>query len=421
MDERADRGRGERVKGWHMGSVTARRIGSSAAAVLYVARSSRIDGANRMFIDLMAGLDSDRFTPYLVAPSPGALTEWADSAGIPSRIVADGDLAGRVGLVKRLPPLVAAARSAQADIIHAIDVACYRAAGLASSFVGAKRVCHVHGSATADDLSWALQYGPEMLLTRCQAQARAISRALGDSKPGCRVIGVPGAVDSHLFAPRSRAASAACRFGGRHVVLIGADCTEATGPATFLRACALIDACVPGCEFVVLAGKTLTRGHRDELARSVRGFAIEHQVHWLESSENLADVINAADVVLLSPNEGVPLSALEAMACGKPVVATPGGVSEVIDHDATGMLVPQNDPDALAGAAIEILRDPALARRLGRLARHIVEAQFSMGVFVDRIQDLYDTLLDSGRPALPSREWAFAGQSLLLAAGVDRV
>lgn len=412
------------MKGWHFGSgTTAHRISDRAAAVLYVARSSRIGGANRMFIDLMTSLDPDRFTPYLVAPAFGALTEWADSAGIPWRVVPDGDLAGRVGLLKRLRPLVAAARSVKVDIVHAIDVGCYRAAGLAGSLVGAKRVCHVHRSETSNELDWALQYGPELLLTRYQGQAREISRALGESKPACRVLGVPGAVDADLFAPRSSPGSAACRFGGRNVVLIGGDFSDVKAYPTLLRVCALIDAWVPGCEFIFLGGETGTRAHREELMRSARGLALDHQVHWLGSGVNLAEVINAADVVLLpSLNEDLRFGVLEAMACGKPVVATPvGNVPEIIDHGATGILVPSNESDALADAVIEILHDAVLAQQLGKLARHRIEAQFSLQVFVDRIQELYDTLLDSGQPTVHARELAFGGQSLLLAAGLARI
>lgn len=411
------------MRGWQVGCAKrARRFSESAAGVLYIADSGHIGGANRICMDLMSGLDPVRYSPYLVAPAEGELTDWANGAGIPWRIVPNGDHAGRVGLVKRLHPLVSAARSANAQIIHAVDIGSYRAAGLVGLLVGARRVSHVHLPKTSEDLEWALQYGPDLLVTSYQGQAREVLRALGGSKPLCLVLDVSNAVDTTVFAPRQNIQSSALRFGGRHVVLMIGHLSEVKGYPTFLRACQQIEAALGRCEFVALGGETITQGYRAELEQLTRTLGIESQVHFLGWRRNVADVINAADVVVMaSLNEGLPLAVLEAMACGKPVVATTvGGVPEAVEHGLTGLLIPPNDPRALADAVTEILRDPELTRQMGRAARCRIEARYSLPVFVARIQNLYDELVESNRYSGRVGDLVTVAPGLFLAARLAR-
>ena len=76
------------------------------------------------------------------------------------------------------------------------------------------------------------------------------------------------------------------------------------------------------------------------------------------------------------------------------MVATPvGGVPEAVVDGRTGFLVPPRDPDALARAIVRILRDPVLARRMGREGRQRVEERFSLDHFVSRIEALYAELV----------------------------
>jgi sugar transferase (PEP-CTERM/EpsH1 system associated) len=95
---------------------------------------------------------------------------------------------------------------------------------------------------------------------------------------------------------------------------------------------------------------------------------------------NLAEALAAIDVfVLPSLMEGHPLAILEAMAAGKPVVATRvGGNPEAVEDGVTGLLVPPSDPEALGRAILALARDPARARQMGREGRRRVEEKFSL-------------------------------------------
>jgi glycosyltransferase involved in cell wall biosynthesis len=91
------------------------------------------------------------------------------------------------------------------------------------------------------------------------------------------------------------------------------------------------------------------------------------------------DVMSAMDIFALpSLNEGIPMSLLEAMALGRPVVASAvGGIPEVIQDRVNGRLVPPGDDVALADACLELASDREFAGAIGARARQTIEDSFS--------------------------------------------
>jgi len=106
-------------------------------------------------------------------------------------------------------------------------------------------------------------------------------------------------------------------------------------------------------------------------------------------------------VVLTSRNEGSPVALIEAMAAGVPVVSTEvGGVADVVQHGATGLLAPMDDDAALARHVVTLLGDRDLGRRMGQRGRAIVAATYSADRLVSDIEALYEELLTEKRIAL---------------------
>ncbi len=106
---------------------------------------------------------------------------------------------------------------------------------------------------------------------------------------------------------------------------------------------------------------------------------------------DVSELLAAADLFALSSrSEGLPISVLEAMAAGLPVVATDvGGVSELVVDGETGFLVPPTDAKALAQALETLLREPQLRRRFGAAARRRAEQRFDLPRFRDAHLRLY--------------------------------
>jgi glycosyltransferase involved in cell wall biosynthesis len=148
---------------------------------------------------------------------------------------------------------------------------------------------------------------------------------------------------------------------------------------------------------VLVAGDGPERARLEEVARRL---GVADTVLFLGIRRDVPAVLAAVDVAVLSSDyEGSPLSVMEYMAAAKPVVSTRvGGVPELVREDVHGLLVEPRDPEALAEAVTRLLRDPALAKRLGAEGRQRQQREFSLEAMVRRIEDLYEELwLASGR------------------------
>ena len=126
-------------------------------------------------------------------------------------------------------------------------------------------------------------------------------------------------------------------------------------------------------------------------ARLVDQLGLGGRVRFLGMRDALPELLAPADVFLLaSSEESFGLSALEAMACGVPVVATAvGGVPEVVRDGETGLLSPADDEQAYAARVRELLLDRERSRAMGRAARADVEERFARDPVVTRYENLY--------------------------------
>lgn len=117
------------------------------------------------------------------------------------------------------------------------------------------------------------------------------------------------------------------------------------------------------------------------------------------------DAVRAADLmwafdalVLPSRLEGFPVTIVEAMLAGRPVIATRvGSVDEAVEPGVTGWIVPPEDPEALAAAIQELLADPAAAEQMGARAREIAEVRFTIEATIEAYVDLYRAVLGRTR------------------------
>ncbi len=129
-----------------------------------------------------------------------------------------------------------------------------------------------------------------------------------------------------------------------------------------------------------------------------RELGVSHRIHSLGEQDSVVDILSMADVMLLpSIEESFGLSALEAMACRVPVVASRiGGLPELVDHGVTGYLVSPDDVEGMAEGVQTILQDEGLAARMGAAARARAAENFSSGAIVSQYEEVYWDLLERG-------------------------
>lgn len=131
-----------------------------------------------------------------------------------------------------------------------------------------------------------------------------------------------------------------------------------------------------------------------DLRRQVSHLGLARSVRFLGFRPALRDLYLASDVVVVaSQREGVGLATVEAMACGRPVVAcNVGGLAEVIKHGETGLLVPPDDPAALGDAIVALLGDKERRQALGAAAQAFVRSEYSVPRMVAEHERLYSDL-----------------------------
>lgn len=164
----------------------------------------------------------------------------------------------------------------------------------------------------------------------------------------------------------------------------------------FLEAAARLTRRVAGAVFVIVGDGE----RRAALEAEVQRHGLRGRVHFLGWRRDLERIYADLDVVALSSrNEGSPVSLIEAMAAGRPVVSTRvGGVPDLIEDGRTGMLVAAGAPEALAEAIGALLANPDRARAMGEAGRQRVRPAFGAGRLLADMDRLYVELL--GRKGL---------------------
>ncbi|HEY7188684.1 MAG TPA: glycosyltransferase [Vicinamibacterales bacterium] len=147
------------------------------------------------------------------------------------------------------------------------------------------------------------------------------------------------------------------------------------GHVHLLRAARRVLACQRGARFLFVGDGPL----RNELLITAAELQLAGACVFPGARRDVYDVVSAMDIFALpSLNEGIPMSLLEAMALGRPVVASAvGGIPEVIQDRVNGRLVPPGDDAALAEACLELAADRELACTIGARARQTIEDSFS--------------------------------------------
>lgn len=237
---------------------------------------------------------------------------------------------------------------------------------------------------------------PHMVVTVSESVREYLVGEKGLS-PG-RVVAIPTGVDLARFDPGSTPDTFREGLGfapDKLVVGTVAILRRKKGHHVLLEAAATVLAQVPEAVFV-FAGDGAQRANLEKMAA---GLGLGHSVRFLGLRRDIPSVLKGLDLfVLPTLQEALGTSILEASAMRKAVVATrTGGVPEAVREGATGMLVPPDDPAALARAIVKLLKDGALRLRMGEEGRKMVEEEFSTVKMAGRMFALYDRLLAERR------------------------
>jgi glycosyltransferase involved in cell wall biosynthesis len=165
-----------------------------------------------------------------------------------------------------------------------------------------------------------------------------------------------------------------------------------------LRATARVRQRVPRVRLLIAGGADDPAEER-RLRALVAELDLERTVSLLGPRRDVPELLAAFDVAAISSDfEGSPLSLLEYMQAARPVVATRvGGVPDMLEEGATGLLVEPRDPEALAAALVELIEDPQRAAKMGEAGRERQLREFSLEAMAQRVGALYEELHSAKR------------------------
>ena len=368
------------------------------ATVVHVAESTGWAGGERYLLALATELDRKRFTLSVIVPDDGPLVHRLHALGVETacvplshRLVSPAAFLGLVRTLQRLHPTIVQSHGARSNVYTR----------LAGRYAGVPIVLStVHNSLFDYDVpGWrrTLYVLAERLTSpladRILSVSEAIARDLVERYriAAARTVVIHNGIDAWAFRPAREPAAVRAALGvedGRRVIVMAGRMTPQKGWDLVLEAAARLAAVRSDLAWVLVGDGPL----RAALTRRAADLGVA--ARFTGARSDMADVFGCADLVLLaSRSEGLPFTLLEAMALGKPVVATRvGGVPEVVEDGRSGRLVSPEDPAALATAVAGVLDGPDAAA-MGARGRARVESAFTLDRMVRAVERVYDAVL----------------------------
>lgn len=351
--------------------------------VLHICSDTNIGGAGRYVLTLLAQPQITRRFEVAVACPEGELAAAFRRAGIPVLLYPGADASFSWQGLRALFRLI---RSWRPQVVHTHGSLAGR---VAAALAGARIIYTKHGLASAEEQAIQVRSPGGMLrraavrlfADRIVAVSEAVKRSLVESGADLAAVRViPGGVDSEPYEAVGPLVPRVVGAFGRLSREKGFDLlVEAMGP-------------LQGEARLLLGGEG---PQREALAAQVEANRLGEAVSLTGFVEHVPEFLGQIGIfVLPSRSEGLGLVLVEAMAAGRPVVATRvGGVPEVVSDGETGLLVPTENPAALSEAIRRLLADPDLARRMGEAGRRRAGKWFSARRMAEQTVALYEEVV----------------------------
>lgn len=350
--------------------------------ILQITGSSSVGGTERMVLSLAQHLDKERFSVEVHSHTGvGILTKMALGSDIPA-----------TNGIFNLP------FRRHYDLIHTYGFGADMLARLIPLFPGAKLICGVRSvdqgrsrmRVTLDRLS---QSRVDLFISNSEA-----GRAVRISREGIapeKIVTIHNGIEldpAEDESPLTRRLLGISEDAFPLIVHV-ANLRAMKGHGVALKALAELIQQYPEAT-TLFVGREDADGQYQEMAKAL---GLERNALFLNYHPSPRRIIRLADMAILpSQYEGCPVSILEAMAERKPVVASNvGGIPELISHEREGLLIPPENPHALATALIKLAADESLRLTMGEAGRRRVERDFTLEKMVSRYEETYRSLLGS--------------------------
>ena len=369
----------------------------SKIKVLEVIRQGQVGGGESHLLDLITFLDKKHLEPVCLSFTSGEMISRLQAMGIRCHVIEtqkpfDRNIQGQI---------VQLIRDEQIQLVHA------HGSRAASNMLWPVRKLHVpfiytvHGWSFHDDQSWLvrlLRQWSEKLICSLANKVICVSQSNADTgrqRFGLKDVEViENGINLVRFNPKGQFENLRKEFGftdDDFVVGFIARCTKQKAPLDFLEAVRQAHE-----KNQKIKGLFVGEGDMDtEVDAYIAKYQMDKYVYRSPFRTDVPDLLNCINVYCLpSLWEGLSIALLEAMAMGKAIVATPtDGTKEVIIHEKNGLVIPYEQPQALADAIIRFHNDVALYQQCGVEASRVVAQRFNAQRVADAVCLLYNNLV----------------------------
>lgn len=360
----------------------------SGLTVLHLLESFVVGGAEKVTLDLCRGLAEGGIGSVAVAVRGGELQD-AFKAVISTLLVTKK----RGPDPRFLLSLASLIRSSGADVVHLVNgLTVVNYGVVAARLAGVPSVVSVHGLGHFGERGLGAMIWRRMLSfadQRVAVSADIQSKVRACSRKPTVIELIYNSIEAPPPLPEDSRGEFLTQWGFPADVLVVtcvANLREVKGHRYLLEAVALLEKRMPRLRLLLVGTGEL----QEELEQLARDLGIRDRVVFAGRRHDVPNCLAASDIfVLPSLSEGTPLSILEAMRAGLPVVATRvGGIPEIVEDGRSAFLVPSGNPQALAEALLAV-GESSVAASLGECGQQRFHDRFSRSTFIDRYAKLF--------------------------------
>lgn len=377
--------------------------------ILFFSHTAQVSGAEMCLYELLKGLGRSHYGGLVIVPNDQPLKARIEAIGWPTHTFYIPWWVGLgrrhrwhlqdllLGMPVRLKALREIAQKYQIDLVYTNTIVTLDGAALAKS-MGLPHIWHIHELPKVQRfLKFYLPTSLLPIIVHWLSTAIVVPSAVAKRNiqwhNGKRIqivnngVDIPPSkkIDSHLFRQSLGIDPL------KKIVAIVGSLNPNKGITDFVKAARLVRQAFKDVTFIIVGAgnRQYTQVVKETIAAEMMG----GDVLLTGFRSDMDVVLHSIDILVsASRSECFPMTILEAMAAGKPVIATmSGGAQEQVVHSETGLLVPYADPQQLGHAMITLLTNDTMAKEMGRKAVERVRARFLKSNYVEGIRKVIDT------------------------------
>lgn len=387
--------------------------------ILFLNPSSKLGGAEISLLDIIKNIDRRKYQPILGIPETGPLGELAKKYNtevmiikLPRIVI----LSGRQGNIRNLLALlimplniplvvyriVSAIKSNGAEIVHTNGLKFHLFACLAKFFTRFKLIWHFRDIPDEKLWKFIILFFAKFFPDRIIVNSDVVGLLFSDKRTKSKIIRIFNGIDTRNFIPKRSPGDIRKSFGFSNEFVVGmfSMFTEWKGHTVLISAAEKLVRQLNDIRFLV-AGEALydtlrNAGLKEKIEAMAKEKHLNGFIKFTGYREDMPDLINAVDVIVNPSIKPEPFGRViaEAMALSKPVIITDGGgLSEIVRQNATGIVIPCNDDEALFQAIYKLYKEPALRKQFGEKALEVARFHFSIEEYISKIQNVYENLI----------------------------